>query len=97
MLPATSPGHKLGDQAVADLAQLLKFGAADVVAAEIRCHPVSYVVSDLDRAAAVRHVRGWLRGRGIETAGLFGEWAYVWSDRAFAAGRALAEKMGTAP
>lgn len=87
----------LRDQAVADLAQLLKFGAADVVAAEIRCHPVSYVVSDLDRAAAVRHVRGWLRGRGIETAGLFGEWAYVWSDRAFAAGRALAEKMGTAP
>ena len=87
----------LRDQALADLARLLKFSGADVRAAEIRAYPYSYVVSDLDRAAAVRHVREWLRGRGIETAGLFGEWAYVWSDRAFAAGRALAEKMETAP
>ena len=67
-----------------------------MAAAEIRGYPVSYVVSDLHRAAAVRHVRDWLRGRGIETTGLFGEWRYVWSDRAYAGGRALAAAMGSA-
>lgn len=83
----------LRDQALADLGRLLKFTGADVVAAEIQCCPVSYVVSDLARAPAVRHVRDWLRGRGIMTAGLFGGWEYLWSDRAFASGRALAETM----
>ena len=87
----------LREKAVADLGQLLKFPASAVLAAEIRAYPLSYVVSDLDRAAAVRHVREWLRGRGIETTGLFGAWEYVWSDRAFAGGRALAQAMGKAP
>lgn len=86
----------LRDQAVADLARLLKFDRADVAAAEVRCYPYSYVVSDLNRAAAAAHVRDWLRGRGISTAGLFGDWAYLWSDRAFASGRALAERLGGA-
>lgn len=80
----------LRERALADLGRLLKFSANEVRAAEIRNYPRSYVVSDLERAAAVRHVRDWLRGRGIETTGLFGAWEYVWSDRAFAGGRALA-------
>lgn len=91
------PGEEtLRDRAVEDLGGLLKFRAAEVSATEIRGYPVSYVVSDLARAAAACHVRGWLRARGIETAGLFGEWAYLWSDRAFASGRALAERLGRA-
>ena len=81
------------DQAVADLGRLLKFSAREVAAAEICAYSASYVVSDLNRAAAVAHVREWLRGRGIETAGLFGDWSYIWSDRAYAGGRALAEKL----
>lgn len=89
--------NALREQAVADLGRLLEFSPADVSAAEIQVYPASYVVSDLERAAAVRHVREWLRGRGIETVGLFGAWEYVWSDRAFAAGRALAEAMGREP
>jgi protoporphyrinogen oxidase len=87
----------LRDQAVAELGRLLQFSPSDVAAAEIRSYPYSYVVSDLNRAAAVRQVRDWLRGHGIETAGLFGSWHYVWSDRAFAAGRDLAEKWGAEP
>jgi len=81
------------EKAVADLGRLLKFSGADMRAAEIRGYPRSYVVSDLARAAAVRHVRDWLRGRGIETTGLFGAWEYVWSDRAFAGGRTLAQAL----
>ncbi len=87
-------GESLRNKAVADLVRLLDFPESAVVAAEIRTFPVSYVISDLDRAAAVRHVRGWLRGRGIETAGLFGNWEYIWSDRAYESGCALAEAMG---
>ncbi|MGD9612233.1 MAG: NAD(P)/FAD-dependent oxidoreductase [Kiritimatiellia bacterium] len=90
--------NALREQAVADLGRLLEFSPADVSAAEIQVYPASYVVSDLERAAAVRHVREWLRGRGIETTGLFGAWEYIWSDRAFAGGRALAQALaGKAP
>ena len=89
--------ESLREQALNDLARLLKFGRSEVEAAEIRCYPVSYVVSDLNRAAAVGVVKDWLRGRGIETAGLYGDWAYIWSDRAFESGRALARKMGCCP
>jgi len=81
------------DRALADMACLLKFSEPDVSAAEIRCMPFSYVVSDLNRAGAVSHVRDWLSRQGIETAGLFGTWEYIWSDRAYASGRALANVM----
>ena len=90
--------NALREQAVADLGRLLKYSASNVISSEIRAYPESYVVSDLARASAVRHVRDWLRGRGIETTGLFGAWEYVWSDRAFAGGRALAQTLaGKAP
>lgn len=85
--------ESLRDRAVADLARLFGFSAAEVLAAEVRCYPVSYVVSDLNRAEAVGRIRAWLRGRGIETAGLFGAWEYLWSDRAYASGRMLAEEL----
>jgi protoporphyrinogen oxidase len=83
----------LRDRTVADMAAIMNFKVSEVVAAEVRCAALSYVVSDLDRAPAVKRIREWLRVHGIEIAGLFGDWAYVWSDRAFAGGRALAEKM----
>ena len=53
--------ESLRERAVANLAAMLKFKSADVAASEIRIYPVSYVVSDLNRAAAVHHVRDWLR------------------------------------
>lgn len=87
----------LRDQAVADMGRILKFEAADVLAAEIRCYPHSYVVSDLNRAPAVAHVRDWLREQGIETAGLFGSWHYLWSDRAYASGQAAARTLKALP
>lgn len=84
----------LRDQAVADLARVLKYAPADVLAAEIRCYPVSYVVSDRQRAGTVAMIRAWLHDQGIETAGLFGGWEYLWSDRAYASGRQLARALG---
>ena len=86
----------LRDRTMADMGRVLNFSPAEVVAAEIRCYPYSYVVSDLARAPAVRRIREWLRNQSIETAGLFGNWDYVWSDRAFASGRALAQAFARA-
>ena len=81
------------EKAVADLGRLLRFTPDQVAAAEIRCYPHSYVVSDLARAPAVRLIRDWLRTHRITTAGLFGEWQYMWSDRAYASGRELAHTL----
>jgi protoporphyrinogen oxidase len=88
---------QLRDQAIADLGRILRFAPDEVTAAEIRCYPHSYVVSDLARAPAVRLIRDWLRTQRIVTAGLFGEWHYVWSDRAYASGRNLAQTLLAAP
>ena len=87
----------LRDRTVADMGRVLNFSPAEVVAAEIRCYPYSYVVSDLVRASAVRRIREWLSAHRIRTAGLFGDWAYIWSDRAYASGRALADDLAKAP
>lgn len=83
----------LHEKAVADLGRILKFSPDEVIASEIRCYPRSYVVPDLARDEAVKFLRDWLRTHHIETVGLFGAWEYVWSDRAFASGRALAQSM----
>ena len=74
------------EQTLRDMGRLLDFNQGEITAAEIRREPVSYVVSDLNRAAAVQHIRDWLAMQGILTAGLFGSWFYIWSDRAFASG-----------
>lgn len=81
------------EQTLADMGKLLDFRPSEIAAAEIRCQPVSYVVSDLDRAPAVRHILDWLSTRGIRTAGLFGNWSYIWSDRAYASGVAAARAL----
>lgn len=53
----------------------------------------SYTIPTLGRQAAVDRISGWLEKQGIVTAGLYGKWKYVWSDQAYAAGMAAAEKF----
>lgn len=90
--------NALMEKTLQDMGRLLDFRPQDIAVAEILCEPVCYVVSDLERAAAVRHIRDWLARNHIHTAGLFGNWSYVWSDRSYgsgvAAARALAEGGG---
>jgi protoporphyrinogen oxidase len=81
------------ERTLSDMGRILDFRPGEIAAAEIRCHPVSYVVSDLERAPAVAHVREWLERNHVRTAGLFGNWAYIWSDRAYASGAATAAKL----
>ena len=58
----------------------------------------AYVIYDLEHAATVEVVRGWLAEQGISSAGRFGEWGYLNMDQAMASGRRAARSiLGAAP
>ena len=81
------------ERTLGDMGRLLNFVKREIIDAEIRCRPISYVVSDLNRAPAVQHIRDWLFHNHIHTAGLFGNWSYIWSDRSYASGVATAREL----
>lgn len=88
------PVEELRDKAIRDMAKLLGFDPARDVHA-MQAVPVShaYVISDLQRAAAVDTIRSWLEERCIYPMGLFGRWKFIWSDAAYRSGRDMAEAV----
>ncbi len=50
------------------------------------------VIFDLERAAALETVHGYLDSVGISYCGRYGDWAYMWTDEAFKSGEKAAEK-----
>ena len=50
------------------------------------------IIFDLDRAAALKTVHGYLDEIGVAYCGRYGEWAYLWTDDAFKSGETAAEK-----
>ncbi|MCZ6727258.1 MAG: FAD-dependent oxidoreductase [Acidobacteria bacterium] len=50
------------------------------------------IIFDLDRAAALATVHGFLDEIGIRYAGRYGEWGYLWTDQSFASGERAAER-----
>jgi protoporphyrinogen oxidase len=51
------------------------------------------VIFDLDRAAALSIVRGYLDDIDIVSCGRYGEWGYHWTDESFKSGEEAAEKI----
>ena len=56
--------------------------------------PYANIIFDLDRAAALKTVHGYLDEIGIHYCGRYGDWGYLWTDESFksgeqAAGRSL--------
>jgi protoporphyrinogen oxidase len=51
------------------------------------------VIFDLERAAALRIVHGYLDELGIAYCGRYGDWAYIWTDESFMSGEKAAEKV----
>jgi len=49
------------------------------------------VIFDLERAAAVETVHGYLDDIGIAYCGRYGDWGYMWTDESFASGERAAE------
>ena len=50
------------------------------------------IIFDLDRAAAVKTVHGYLDELGIAYCGRYGEWGYMWTDESFKSGEQAAER-----
>ncbi len=61
---------------------------------EARLIPYANVIFDLDRAAAVETVHGYLDDLGIQYAGRYGLWGYQWTDEAFVSGEEAVEPRG---
>lgn len=54
--------------------------------------PYANIIFDLERAAALKTVHGYLADLGIEVCGRYGEWAYIWTDESFVSGENAAQK-----
>jgi protoporphyrinogen oxidase len=50
------------------------------------------VIFDLDRAAALKTVHGYLDDIGIAYCGRYGDWGYMWTDESFKSGEQAAER-----
>ncbi|MEO7818825.1 MAG: FAD-dependent oxidoreductase, partial [Actinomycetota bacterium] len=55
--------------------------------------PYANVIFDLDRAAALKTVHGYLDDIGVAYCGRYGDWAYIWTDQAFMSGEHAAQKV----
>jgi protoporphyrinogen oxidase len=51
------------------------------------------IIFDLERAAALETVHGYLDEVGIAYCGRYGDWGYMWTDESFKSGEAAAEKV----
>lgn len=58
----------------------------EILFREARLIPYANVIFDLDRAAAVESVHGFLDDLGIRYAGRYGLWGYQWTDESFVSG-----------
>lgn len=63
-----------------------------IVFREAMLVPYANIIFDLDRAAAVSKVHGYLDDIGIAYCGRYGDWGYLWSDEAFVSGENAAQK-----
>jgi protoporphyrinogen oxidase len=64
-----------------------------VLHADVLLSPYANVIFDLDRAAALAIVHGYLDEIGVRYAGRYGEWAYIWTDESFMSGEKAAERV----
>jgi protoporphyrinogen oxidase len=55
--------------------------------------PYANIIFDLERAAALEKVHGYLDDIGIAYCGRYGEWGYLWTDEAFKSGENAAQKI----
>lgn len=51
------------------------------------------IIFDLERAAALETVHGYLDDIGINYCGRFGDWGYLWTDESFKSGENAAQKI----
>jgi hypothetical protein len=55
--------------------------------------PYANIIFDLDRAAALKTVHGYLDDIAIAYCGRYGDWGYMWTDESFISGEQAALKV----
>jgi protoporphyrinogen oxidase len=90
--PLTEPPEALIEPVIADLRRCGILRADDrIVFRSAMVVPYANVIFDLDRAAALRTVHGFLEDVGIAFCGRYGDWGYMWTDESFISGERAAE------
>jgi protoporphyrinogen oxidase len=64
-----------------------------IVFQEAMLIPYANIIFDLERAAALRIVHGYLDDMGIAYCGRYGDWGYLWTDEAMVSGENAAQKI----
>ncbi len=91
--PRTRPAADYIDVVIADLKRCGLIRETDTVNfRHVLTIPYANVIFDLDRAAALAKVHGYLDDVGIAYCGRYGEWAYIWTDQSFMSGERAAQK-----
>lgn len=90
--PLTCPPESLIAPVVADLHKVGVLRESDtIVFQEARLARYANVIQDLERAAALATVHGFLDDIGVRYCGRYGDWDHAWTDEAFASGERAAQ------
>ena len=90
--PLTRDPEDLIDDVIADLRRTGILREEDkVLSRHAKVVRHANVIFDLDRAAALKTVHGYLDEIGILYCGRYGDWGYMWTDESFISGERAAE------
>ena len=90
--PLTAPPETLIESVITDLLRCGILRADDrIVFRSAMLVPYANVIFDLERAAALKTVHGYLDDIGIAYCGGYGDWGYMWTDESFISGEWAAE------
>ncbi len=88
--------HSLEELKSETINQLIKMGLfqkEDVVVQDVRMEEYANIMFTPQIYDARKKVRSYLEGKGIITAGRFGEWDYLWTGQSIISGKSAAEKI----
>jgi protoporphyrinogen oxidase len=91
--PLTSKPDDLIQPVIKDLRRMGLIREDDkVLFSNARLLKYANIIFDLDRAAALKTVHGYLDDLGITYCGRYGDWGYMWTDESFKSGEQAAER-----
>lgn len=91
--PLTNKPDDLIQPVIKDLRRMGLIREDDkVVFSNARLLKYANIIFDLDRAAALKTVHGYLDDLGINYCGRYGDWGYMWTDESFKSGEQAAER-----
>ncbi len=94
--PLQASAAEMTENCIAAMERMGLAARSDVIFTHHKHLPFGNVVFDLGMEARRDRVRAWVEAQGINLAGRFGEWAYLWSNQAFLSGRQAVARLHAA-